>query len=306
MILDVPTTQDFLTAGKDFLCIAWDTACRLSLGLEDGIDDDPSITDEYWAAAQRPLSTAISLLQQGIEFILKAGIAATSPYLLIANEPSGWPRDSRNKDIRFTDFKTIDAKDLVRVYNSVSTMRLTDDFVARYERLRIQRNTIMHTVDKNMRFSSRELILDILEAHRVLLPSEKWTSTRRESLFSDPEQVLYGSDREGLDYGMIRELAHVIHILKPAEAKLYFCFDKKQRRYFCPKCYFSVSDLVSDSDDLPRLALLAPNAPVGNNLYCFVCDENTPILRAACKESDCKGNVICKDEQLCLTCLASQ
>lgn len=81
MIIDVPTGDDFKSAGIDFLNLAWDKLISLSTKLKDAeyfynvyySDENEEVIDQlsseqYWKQAQRPLSTALSLIQQGTEF----------------------------------------------------------------------------------------------------------------------------------------------------------------------------------------------------------------------------------------------
>ena len=80
MIIDVPTGDDFKSSGIDFLNLAWDTLISLSTKLKDAeyfynvyySDENEEVIDQlsseqYWKQAQRPLSTALSLIQQGTE-----------------------------------------------------------------------------------------------------------------------------------------------------------------------------------------------------------------------------------------------
>jgi hypothetical protein len=176
MIIDVPTGDDFKSAGIDFLNLAWDTLISLSTKLKDAeyfynvyySDENEEVIDQlsseqYWKQAQRPLSTALSLIQQGTEFLLKGHIATVSPYLLILGDPSNYPSKSHERNIRFSEFKTIDAQDLVKVYNTVSTDRLPDNFRQRFEDLRSKRNIIMHTVDPELYIKTKDLFVEILE-----------------------------------------------------------------------------------------------------------------------------------------------
>ena len=108
------------------------------------------MSDEYWASAQKPLSVALALVQQGTELLLKSRIIEVSPFLIFKGDPSLWPSGCDKQEISFSEFKTIDAQDLIRVHDTVVTSRLTEEFKNRYENLRRKRNTIMHTVDKNV------------------------------------------------------------------------------------------------------------------------------------------------------------
>ena len=211
MILDIPSSDDFMQSGIDFLNIAWVKIIKLLLDLEenkkllesekyneedeedeltikllaysrmvaectdevifDQIDID---TDQYWKKAQRILATSLSLIQQGTEFILKGYIAQVSPFLLLSRDSSNWTSKSQIEDISFSEFKTIDAHDLIKVYNAVAFRRLSEnntiishrlpeEFKQRFEKLRNQRNKVMHSVDKNLKLTSKDLLVEILE-----------------------------------------------------------------------------------------------------------------------------------------------
>jgi hypothetical protein len=118
VILDIPTTEDFVDSGTSFLNLAWDAAVDLLLNLTDASvdesDDDGTITDEYWRRAQRPLSTAVTLAQQGAEFLLKSRIAAVSPFLLFSGLPREWPKACDKSDVSFADCNRCTSRGLSR------------------------------------------------------------------------------------------------------------------------------------------------------------------------------------------------
>lgn len=165
MIIDIPTFEDFESSGVIFLNIAWDSVHEILFTLDESEFeewDDGDMSDDFWASAQRPLITALSLVQQATELLLKGKIANVSPYLLIADDPRNWPKGCDKTDVPFVDFRTIDAQDLIRVYNTVVGKRLDDSFIESYEHLRRVRNRIMHSVDKKFRTSPKEIIFTIL------------------------------------------------------------------------------------------------------------------------------------------------
>ena len=112
MIVDVPSSQDFFDSGIELFDFAWDTVAALLTNLaqaeEWGIDP-VEVSEEYWAAAKRRLTTALAMTQQGVEFILKGKIAEISPYLLLAEGPSKWPSPYGDCKPNFSEFKTVDA-----------------------------------------------------------------------------------------------------------------------------------------------------------------------------------------------------
>jgi hypothetical protein len=307
MIVDVPTPDDFNASGTDFLNIAWGMIVDLSFNLKTrqeiwgGFDE---VADDYWKAAQRPLATALSLVQQGTEFLLKGHIATISPYLLLSGDPSSWPSKCHEREVRFSEFKTIEAQDLIRAYNTVKNQRLPPEFQTRYENLRSKRNTIMHSVDPNLRIQPKNLLIEILEICHYLIAPKAWIKTRKDFIDKAPSSLI--NDLETILGDFFQEIDHVIRLLQPAELDKYFCFNKKLRRYICPDCYREVADYFPD-DTMPKLAQLQPNQPTSTSLYCFVCNKVINVSREDCRNEDCPGNVISVEPwRLCLTCVSYQ
>lgn len=74
MITDIPHHSEFYESGKELLAFAWDITSTLLVQLEQADWLDGKDQDEYWQISKRHLNTSASLLQQGIEFILKGKI----------------------------------------------------------------------------------------------------------------------------------------------------------------------------------------------------------------------------------------
>nr|WP_123784787.1 hypothetical protein [Pirellula staleyi] len=280
--------------------LAWQTAIDLGLNLDEADyfdrDDKDTVPDQYWAAAQRPLSTAVSLLQQGIEFLIKARIAAVSPFLLIDGSPRDWPSKCNQVDTPYSVFKTIDAQDLIRAHNTLCTPRLLDAFVSTYERLRKRRNTIMHTVDPTLRFTATEVLVDVLEISEVFTGPNKWTAHRAEAIDAEPCSVAYWGG--SCIVRLARECLYATQELEPAQCLRFFGFNARQRRYRCYNCQLE----NSDSDIVVDTAQLQPNTPTSITVHCFVCRGNYDVVRQKCPKRGCKGNVLDAEDRICLTC----
>ncbi len=300
LITDIPTDDDFRHAGLAYLNLAWQTAIDLGLNLAESSyaewDDQGTVPDEYWAAAQRPLATAVSLLQQGVEFLIKSRIVAVSPFLLFDGSPRDWPRRCNQADTPYSAFKTIDAQDLIRAHDTVCTPRLSDDFVNTYEHLRIRRNTIMHTVDPTLRFSATEVLIAVLEISETFTGPMQWTAHRAAAIDAEPGSVAYwGGSSEA---ALARECLYVIDVLQPAQLRQFFGFNPRQRRYHCYNCQMAASDW----DLTVTTSQLQPNTPVSTTVHCFVCRQQYNVLREPCPERECRGNVLGAEDRLCLTC----
>lgn len=316
MITNVPTSEDFVEHGLMFLNLAWDTVFDLLLEVEDIEDWDHFFGDEenneqaeeqkqdYWRAARRPLAIAHALAQQGAELTLKGEIAEESPFLLVCTPPSHWPRECDKADTSFADFHTIDAQDLVRACNAVRNSPLPEKFVGTFHKFRNQRNALFHTVDDRLEFSAKEIIRYILGVAQLIKPGQ-WPGIRKEHLEEMPIFKAYAID--DVTNRLCREMKIMIGLLGNSELSEWFGFNKKQRCYICPRCYW---DLNRDADPTyPRTAQLKPNTPTSTNLHCFVCGNDIPVTRKSCLEleAECKGNVInTADDCECLTCFEAQ
>lgn len=298
-MIDIPTANDFFKSGEELLDFSWDVIAKLLTDIDEaeyyGVDPE-EISDGYWTAAKRRLTTALSITQQGVEFVLKGKIAEISPFLLIADPPSKWPSPYDGSNISFSDFRTIDAQDLIRVIDTFSENPMPSKFVEQFNQLREKRNRIMHSVDKQLTVNVTEVIDSLLFMHKTLFPKENWPSLRLSFLEGAPDSELgayeYSTNR------VCWEISLVLKLLNPSKVKEYFGIDKKQRKYFCPKC---ISEANKDVDFEYKLAVLKPKGPTSNKLYCPVCNITYLVFREPCANKDCPGNVI-SEEGDCLTC----
>ena len=300
MIQDIPSSRDFFDSGIELFDFAWDTVSALWTTLSEAEEfeiDTAEVSEEYWASAKRRLTTALAVTQQGVEFILKGKIAEVSPYLLLADAPDRWPSPYDGKPITFSQFKTVDAQDLIRLHDTVQTTQLPPAFVKTFNELRAKRNTISHSIDKKLSVHTSEVIETILFFHRVLFPSENWVKSRVTFIENSPLAKLNGGEfSRNL---ACREFSVVLDILPPAAVKEYFGIDKKQRRYLCPHCFYEAN---RDAGFDENLAVLRPKGSASTSLYCLICDRDYAVVREDCTRKDCPGNVLSADEGICLTC----
>lgn len=299
MVTDLPTANDFYVSGKELLNFSWDIVSKLLIDLDDaeyfGLETE-EVSDSYWDAAKRRLTTALSITQQGVEFILKGKIAAISPYLLIVDPPNKWPSPNSEIPLSFSDFRTIDSQDLIRVIDTFSDSKMESSFVCQFHKLRKKRNEIMHSVVKQLTISASEVVESLLYMHKALFPQENWAAVRIRFLDEAPDSEL-GADEYCINT-VCQEISLVIKLLKPAKVKEFFGIDKKQRKYICPTCY---SGANRDIDFEYKLAVLKPKGPNSKQLYCPVCDAIHQVSRQKCKRNKCLGNVLDEDG-MCLTC----
>ncbi|WP_134943196.1 hypothetical protein [Pseudomonas syringae] len=299
MITNVPSADDFFRTGKELLIFSWDGVTKLLIELDDAERygyDTSDMSENYWSLAQRNMATYLTVMQQGLEFIVKGRICEISPYILISDAHSKWPSPYAG-DIDFSTFRTIDAQDLTKVHDSFAPTKLSRAFIDRFGELRQIRNSIMHSVNNSFKVTFIEIIESLLFMHKELFPGESWAKLRRGSLELTPAAEL-GAYEYVSNYAC-QELSIIIKLLSKSKVITYFKIDRSRRGYMCPKCKYDAS---SDIDFEYRLARLTTVKPRCKTLYCPVCDDEYPVVRRKCTAGGCLGNVLGGEYEECLTC----
>ncbi|MDH4746215.1 hypothetical protein OMP43_19485 [Sphingomonas sp. CBMAI 2297] len=304
MITEIPTAEDFYTAGINQLHLAWHLCMRavddyraVTAHVDD--DDYADATNDYWQRTQPALANAYGLIQQAIEMALKGRIAAVSPYLLVARDPKDWPKAVDTKPTPFSEFRTLDAADLIRVHNSVATVPFDDTFQEFWDDVRRERNKIMHSVTFRS-FEPAVLIRTILRAGKALFADIPWHHRLLE-MEVNGRYDYYGAGDSTRNVVM-RQIANAIGYLAPKEAKLFLRFDKDARAYRCPSCC-AESDREWH-DGVPALAQFPPRSKAATELHCIVCDQTSLVQRLQCANTKCPADVIFEGQ--CLVCLQDQ
>ncbi|MFT6794483.1 MAG: hypothetical protein ACJAR1_002493 [Rubritalea sp.] len=308
MVTNIPTHEDFTRVGIEQTMFSLDMVLNL---LSDLSDYDPSIDhgdsdendealSEYWTAAHRILTNATSTLQQGVEFLIKGRIAAVSPYLLIDNSRE-LGKFKNQESISFASFRTIDAQDLILLNNIFTESRLSEEFTSKYTQMRELRNSIMHTIDSDLNITVKEVIISILEVVHTLLPEIHLPSEFKEYYENSPPSILYGDDGSEGNTEML--FWRIYELLNRSERQKYMDIGRG-RKYFCPVCY-EQCQIYSIGE--PKMAVLSPNSPQSEDLYCYVCNVKHPIKRENCmSNAECQGNVIYTNyEDFCCSCGSS-
>lgn len=301
MIKDIPTSEEFYSAAKAQFDFSWDIVVSFLLILEEAKDyADVEEDDEkaFWETARQRILTSLIIAQQGVELAIKGKLVAISPYLLISGNHSDWPKDRDGTGVSFSDFRAIDAQDLVRVHDMVHEKKLDLGFSILFEKLRKLRNKAMHTVDKGLNVSAKDLVIILLDVHEYLYTGENFVSTRREFLNESAATHVY-FDTDHIKSLVAKEFLTVFNFLKPAEALRFFKIDRNKRLYLCPECKYESENYGSIE---PRYAVLRPNEPDSEHLFCFVCDSLHSVERKDCPREECPGNVISAEYDVCCTC----
>lgn len=304
MITDIPTADDFQAAGLNQLYLAWQIAIQALEDheqLSDTVDvyDGESAAQEYWRKSQPALANALGLAQQAMEMALKGRIAAVSPYLLISRDPKEWPKGVDVQSVAFSEFRTLDATDLIKVHNTFAAMPLDQRFSQFWDGVRRDRNRVMHSVTPR-NFEPAALIRTILTAVETLFAEVSWPE-RLLTMEAEGKYAAYGLD-DGTQNVVMKQVDMAVRHLDPAEALRFLDHDTRRRAYVCPVCYYRANR--DWQDEWPRLAQLPARQRGATDLRCVVCTELTEVIREPCTNCDCRGDVIY--DGMCLTCLHSQ
>jgi hypothetical protein len=276
------------------------------------IDND----DNYWRAAQPILGSSLTLVQQGVEFLLKSKIILISPYLLLAGNPSSWPKDSDKKDISFSEFRTIDAQDLIRVHDTVSTSRLSPEFVEWQKEMRRLRNQLMHSVDRSKQIKDKQVFISILLASEYCIGKASWISTRKAYLGKTPDEritdnlhpdAISDETRDAYRLGQLQsEIMTVVEYLNANEVLRFFLFDKTKPHYICLSCLSKRENEFffeyKDNEELYLHSAQLLNNHSANELYCVICKGVYSVKRQKCKNDYCDGDLVDLQNGLCLSC----
>ena len=304
MITEIPTASEFQTAGLNQLYLAWQIAMQAVQdyeALDDRVDeaDKEAGSTEYWAKSQPALANAFGLIQQAMEMALKGRIASISPFLLISRDPKDWPKGVDTKAVPFSEFRTLDAADLVTVHNTFSPAPLSQQFRTFWDGVRRDRNKIMHSVSPRS-FDPATLVRTIMTAAQALFSDVRWPK-RLLDMESEGKYAAYGLD-DGTRNVVMQQIDIAVRHLTPAENRLFLGYYVRRRSYICPECY---SEAEHDwQDSWPALAQFPSKSPGQRALHCMVCDEVIEVERVACTNPVCQGDVIY--DGMCLTCLRSQ
>lgn len=316
MITDIPSSSDFQNAGINLLNLAWDsTVSLLTERIFDFSEINPNApaSEIYWQSAQPILASSLSLVQQSIEFFLKGKIAEVSPYLLISGMPSNFPKNSHKQNTSFSDFRTIDAQDLIRVLDTVSINRLSEEFCQWYDELRRLRNKLMHTVDRTIAISDKDVLIKVMEGCEYCIKPRSWIETRSQYLMNSPSghlikdiqlEHINDSEKKAYHLGQLQsEIMTVIEYLEPQYSKRFFGFQKKQHRYICLNClsireHETTFEYKNIEEMWLNTAQLDKSHP--DIVHCIFCDGNYLIKREKCK--NCGNDILDAHNGLCLSC----
>lgn len=306
MITNVPSPDDLETISLQLYFGAFGDAARIVTEFREIItvdlgDSGPEWT-EYVQAAQSELQGIYTLILQSQEIGIKARIARVSPFLLIKRHEAR-PVRAGSTEYDFSDFQTIDAAELVRVHNTFCDVSLSPEFAEDFDRLRRARNKIAHLGLFNDTLDPLVILQLLFQQYRELYPGRKWLMDRLH--FASKHRFAgydFGSDwsEEG---AVLYELWQAVSELTPEQSKIVFGRPHEVARYICPPCGQALAKHQDGNEPYPSDI---PTAFLDeSHVACAMCGQRTPVVRRACLDAECRGDVIAANpewDELCLTC----
>lgn len=255
MIIDIPNKEDFFNSADHMVNEAWEKIASLAHSYyemqcqnnfyefsENFSNDHVLHLDKYWEFARPKLISALTLVLQSVEFRIKGLIVEISPYLLLSSSSRNIPKADDKGLISFTQFHTIDAQDLIKVYETFSERSLSSKFKKWFEGTRVLRNKFMHTVDLSSDISPEFIFKCIVYAHNELNKNDPHWIMHRYKYKAEHSHGGIGNLHDatpGLIFEILNvhyELTGAIYVCSRQVANEIFGFDSELESDFCKKC----------------------------------------------------------------------
>ncbi len=300
MIVNIPTSADFERLADDCLNQAFD----LIFETDKYIFNHPGAErkDEVWAYSHGKLNTAVVLMHQAIEALMKASICSISPLLLLEGKRTEWPVMPQQKDKDFNDFYTTPAEALMHTYAATASTKLDEAVIKHIDEMRRLRNQIVHGISTT-KLSPRALIAGILNTYLFFRGKDVWWESLLKGHMSNPLTLNYSLAREVAEFA--ERLEYVRAYLGKSSLAKHFALNISGRAYYCPWCKQAWEEDIKLDAYEHKWAFLKPNKPAATTVQCLNCGIDSDVCREPCSEG-CSGNVVYYGETpediICLTC----
>ena len=306
MIQDIPQSDEYQYVAIECLIQAYNNIFYVDNSL-----NNETPREEIWDYNQIVLRTALVLIHQGIEGLMKSEICRKSPLLLIEKKRSEWKTLPNSTDESFSDFITIGGDDLLRTfYACVGAKKTHEVFLKHYEEIRIKRNKIVHGLGTE-KLTPEYVLKLILRSFTYLLGKNSFWNSVSDKFYKHPGFEHDDSAIEWEDSFQYNRMEYLELFLGKKELKKHFSIDITARGYLCPFCTEKAEEITTDGIKRPdsKWAFLSPNKPNSTDMACIVCRTDFGVIRENCVMDGCKGNVkyLLEDDEeeetwVCLTC----
>lgn len=298
MIVDLPKKEDFEVVAKEHLTEAFLILFRIYENYYD-IYSGKSLTEypikNIWEFQKPALRTALVLLYQGLESILKSKIAEVSPLLLIDQKRNDWPTSPDSKTVPFDTLYTFSGESLLKTYLAI----IPEDksFLILFEDLRKKRNSGVHGKDL-VNIDPKYVLTAILTTITKWYGPDEWFKLLKENICNHPLFGSFDSNYESTQ--SYKYLQFTLDLLGRKTLSKHISTNIKGRPYFCPDCTFYM-ETAMDKLEKKWAFILADS-----KLHCINCNNSFEIERRECDFPPCPGNVLYEGiddgHYLCCTC----
>jgi hypothetical protein len=193
--------------------------------------------------------------------------------------------------VNFNELKTLDANNLIDVYNTIKQKQLAGDFCKRYDKLREDRNKIFHSVSNNLEINMDEIPITILEIVHCLIGEHRWLSLRQEFINNSLKSLNRGFFE--LHDQLMKETDFVVHLLDHSSCLKYLGLNKDITSYVCPTCAMAISpyylthpvtygleNRLSELTENRRIAFaqFIKNESCQDKLWCYCCSKEIEVV----------------------------
>lgn len=302
MITNLPDYKDFENLAKQCLIQSFNHLFKIYENFTEYRDADEIIRDEVssediWLHNLGTIRTSIILIYQAIETSMKSAVCKTTPLLLIEKSKLDWPTLPNKEDKDFDTLYTISGESLLNTYAAVVNEPLSNEIINFIDEVRVLRNRAIHGV-ANINIGIKQLLEYVLKTYTIFYGKDTWFNDLKEFNLSNPLFGYFDWDVENISSYKFLDFA--LAILNKKTLNKYLTIDILGRGYYCEHC-----KEIFDGDYgylESKWAFLIPNNPTSTKVKCINCNTDIEVIREDCKNSTCKGNVITKDTEVCLTC----
>jgi hypothetical protein len=317
MISNVPTAEELREVAIRTYFIAWKEASKLlegvnllgyfNLSLKNGklvagtSEEFDHLTQQesednfakYEAALQPEVHATMSLIQHSQELALKTFICEKSPYLLLlGSDIRQWAKGNTD----FTDLKTIDASDLLRVVSAICNRQLSEHFKQNIERIRRGRNSYQHLGKQREKIDVIEPLKILTQQYIEMFPERNWLEDFNSSQQSGLDD-LFDSDFTSRT-SVLANISEVSEFVPDKMWRRLLGFQKNSRLLECSDC---IREAHFDNRNFPANTIEV--LPSKNEAHCFLCRQTFKIMKSKCK--DCGFDLaydLNDGSKLCLRC----
>lgn len=295
MIKNLPSEEGLRTAALRSYFRAWDSIITgiidfgqtyseiepFNADAGDGWDEERQAYVDAW---QPELHAAQALLQNANELALKSRIAAVSPYLLLLNADLRF--SSIAQDVDFSELRTLDAVDLPRAVNTLTSTPVNAAYVERYGELRSSRNKYEHLGDTNTPLDPVKLLTSMAQTYFDLWPNRMWLKDRNEA--GEFSRRGFFSDK---NWSHTQETLHCFEYdreyIPNSLFKRIFGTKKSDVKFACPDCMsdWAVTRWGPAASEV-RVAYYDSEA---KSMHCLVCDKSFAANQNTCLSEHCSS-----------------